>query len=402
MKNHFQQLHSNLLYGPNYNWREGGAKRTGDKGIRKDKTRGKSKGQGGKTGTDGGGEWWVVYELPKDRSAVAGRHSLISHYSHQASGTATLVLCVRARVSEGSESDWDSGRWLGRSWVTMATPEPRRRAEGSESLGRRRDGGTRRGKEGQWRRNGAGHKRSVWSNQIGAPSVLRPLWGVRLLCELVTKRQIREKRRLIIRTSIFISPSIWQLLLELSLLDKVFFIHLCFFESLLLSPVFNTGRAKGSFTYMKKKWANEKMVITIIDVFCIWICILNCKKKWRAVFYLHFISALLCPFRRDLTEQHRHIVIQHCSDSCNLRPCSSQTCAELKQTKSFLCDKKKFAPNKLFPFKGISSGLLGQHKSFCWVRTFKKILSETKNKAGFESYWQRSQIKTPVVRWCQY
>lgn len=29
---------------------------------------------------------------------MAGRHSLICHYSHQASGTATLALCVRARA----------------------------------------------------------------------------------------------------------------------------------------------------------------------------------------------------------------------------------------------------------------------------------------------------------------
>lgn len=45
-----------------------------------------------------GGEKWVVYELPKERSAVAGRHSLICYYSHQASGTTTLALCMRVCV----------------------------------------------------------------------------------------------------------------------------------------------------------------------------------------------------------------------------------------------------------------------------------------------------------------
>lgn len=45
-----------------------------------------------------GGERWVVYVLLKERSAVAGRHSLICHYSHQAPGTAALKLCVRVCV----------------------------------------------------------------------------------------------------------------------------------------------------------------------------------------------------------------------------------------------------------------------------------------------------------------
>lgn len=42
----------------------------------------------------GGGERCIVYELPKERSAVAHRHSLICHCSHQASGVATLKLSV--------------------------------------------------------------------------------------------------------------------------------------------------------------------------------------------------------------------------------------------------------------------------------------------------------------------
>lgn len=66
--------------------------------------------------------------LLKERSAVAGRHSLICHYSHQAPGTAALKLCVRVFVRAvrligilvagwgKAESPWRPGAKEKRRW----------------------------------------------------------------------------------------------------------------------------------------------------------------------------------------------------------------------------------------------------------------------------------------------
>lgn len=94
-------MHSNILTQLHLPRRDKRKKRWGKKEQNKswEKTKNKSKAKDNEEENKReGGERWVVYVLLKERSAVAGRHSLICHYSHQAPGTATLKLCVRVCV----------------------------------------------------------------------------------------------------------------------------------------------------------------------------------------------------------------------------------------------------------------------------------------------------------------
>lgn len=128
-----------------------------------------------------GGERWVVYELPKERSAVADRHSLICHYSHQAAGSATLALCTHVCVFVRAASLIGilvAGRGKAESPWRPGTKEERR---GERGLGGRGDSKARRGQRKERRVQRQIEVRAQ-SNEMVTPTVFGPF------CEQVLHR----------------------------------------------------------------------------------------------------------------------------------------------------------------------------------------------------------------------